>query len=219
MNKLISANFLKFIGVTFSSWECQYFCRVPILYNPKTFQRVPSNTSTRPRMNAILSLVTFPAKIREFGESRSFTWTFLFCHWFQFLLACENIRFSSLFAAGDVSPPQTFLPGVRNLNTDVSKRLLAKRPHRRRARRNGCFRRLSFFKIFFFQNVSRLKRFYQALEIWIQTWVGVRSKFLICRRDNHALGVTLCRYTNLNIVSLFGSKTAWGTTNHRHYST
>ena len=103
MNKLISANFLKFIGVTFSSWECQYFCRVPILYNPKTFRRVPSNTSTRPRMNATLSLVTFPAKIREFGESRSFTWTFLFYHWFQFLLACENIRFSSLFAAGDVS--------------------------------------------------------------------------------------------------------------------
>ena len=35
-------------------------------------------------------------------------------------LACENIRFSSLFAAGDVS----------------------RGPQRRRARRNGCFRRL-----------------------------------------------------------------------------
>ena len=72
---------------------------------------------------------------------------------------------------------------------------------------------------FFFQNVSRLKRFYQAWEIWIQTWVGVRSKFVIGRRDKHALGVTLCRCTNLNIVSLFGSQTAWDTTNHRHYST
>ena len=36
-------------------------------------------------------------------------------------IACENIRFSSLFAAGDVS---------------------RKSPQRRRARRNGCFRRL-----------------------------------------------------------------------------
>ena len=41
-------------------------------------------------------------------------------------LACENSRFSSLFAAEDVS--RTFLR--------------AKRPQRRRARRNGCFRRL-----------------------------------------------------------------------------
>ena len=41
-------------------------------------------------------------------------------------LACENSRFSLLFAAEDVS--RTFLR--------------AKRPQRRRARRNGCFRRL-----------------------------------------------------------------------------
>ena len=41
-------------------------------------------------------------------------------------LACENIRFSSLLAAGDVSF------------------LRAKRPQRRRARRNGCFRRLTW---------------------------------------------------------------------------
>ena len=40
-------------------------------------------------------------------------------------VACENIRFPSLFAAGDVSRGGT-----------------RKRPHRRRARRNGCFRRL-----------------------------------------------------------------------------
>ena len=42
-------------------------------------------------------------------------------HYFRLasLLAYENIRFSTLFAAGDVS-----------------------RPQRRRARRNGCFRRL-----------------------------------------------------------------------------
>ena len=38
---------------------------------PKTFQRVPFDTSTRTRMNTILSAVTFPSKIREFGESRS----------------------------------------------------------------------------------------------------------------------------------------------------
>ena len=38
-------------------------------------------------------------------------------------LACESIRFSSLFAAGN-----------------------AKHPQRRRARRNGCFRRLTFSK-------------------------------------------------------------------------
>ena len=41
-------------------------------------------------------------------------------------IACDNIRFSSLFAAGDVSRRGTF----------------AKRPQRRRERRNGCFRRL-----------------------------------------------------------------------------
>ena len=45
------------------------------------------------------------------------------------VLACENIRFSSLFAAGDVSR-ETFT---------------AKRPQRRRARRNGCFRGLITF--------------------------------------------------------------------------
>ena len=38
------------------------------------------------------------------------------------LIACENIRFSTLFAAGDVPPCET--------------------SQRRRARRNGCFRRL-----------------------------------------------------------------------------
>ena len=30
----------------------------------------------------------------------------------------------------------------------------------------------------------------------MQAWVGVRSQFSIHRRDNHALGVTLGRYTN-----------------------
>ena len=41
-------------------------------------------------------------------------------------VACENIRFSSLFAAGDVSRG-------------------GKRPQRRRAKRNGCFRRPALF--------------------------------------------------------------------------
>ena len=45
------------------------------------------------------------------------------------LVACENTRFSLLFAAGDVSRGRTSF-------------LRAKRPQRRRARRNGCFRRL-----------------------------------------------------------------------------
>ena len=49
------------------------------------------------------------------------------------ILACENIRFSSLFAAGDV---------LRGGTTFVR----AKRPQRRRARRNGCFRRLHQFR-------------------------------------------------------------------------
>ena len=44
-------------------------------------------------------------------------------------LACENIRFSSFFVAEDVSLGRTSF-------------LRAKRPQRRRARRNGCFRRL-----------------------------------------------------------------------------
>ena len=45
------------------------------------------------------------------------------------LVACEDIRFSSLFANGDVSRRETTF-------------LLAKCPRRRRARSNGCFRRL-----------------------------------------------------------------------------
>ena len=44
-------------------------------------------------------------------------------------IALENIRFSSLFASGDVSRGGMFLR--------------AKRPQRRRATRNGCFCRLS----------------------------------------------------------------------------
>ena len=50
-----------------------------------------------------------------------------FVYFFSCLfVACENIRFSSLFAAGDVSRG-------------------GKRPQRRRAKRNGCFRRPALF--------------------------------------------------------------------------
>ena len=89
----------------------------------------------------------------------------------RFCLACENIRFSSLFVAGNVSrslrgrhlkgkgkgalgkgvlgaretrgarPNSLPLP-FRTPATQATFR--AKRSHRRRARRNGCFRRLVF---------------------------------------------------------------------------
>ena len=70
----------------------------------------------------------FPTKIREFGGSRSFTWTFLFSHWFQFLWiiniffklfnqgwgigtqAWAAVRSKSRFARGELSwqvPEQT----------------------------------------------------------------------------------------------------------------
>ena len=39
-----------------------------------------------------------------------------------------------------------------------------------------------------------LKLFYQASQIGTQACLGMRSKFSIRRRDNHALGVTLGRY-------------------------
>ena len=61
-------------------------------------------------------------------------------------VACESIRFSSLFAAGDVS-------------------FRAKRPRLRRARRNGCFRRLgklqkqkSSWLLNYFWNIEFLKQ-------------------------------------------------------------
>ena len=57
------------------------------------------------------------------------------CH-MKVLLACENISFSLLFAAGF---------------------LRAKRPQRRRARRNGCFRRLRFYCIYKIGELSILK--------------------------------------------------------------
>ena len=50
-------------------------------------------------------------------------------------VAFENIRFSSLFAAGDVSRGRTSF-------------LRAKRPQRRRVRRNGCFRRLKLMRFY-----------------------------------------------------------------------
>ena len=66
------------------------------------------------------------------------------------VLACENIRFSSLFAAGDVSRGGTSR---------------AKRPHRRRARRNGCFRRLGrvFPSRIFFPSKSVCKIFFSKI--------------------------------------------------------
>ena len=51
------------------------------------------------------------------------------------VVACENIRFSSLFAAGDVSRGETSF-------------LHPKRRQRRRARRNGCFHRLDLLLFF-----------------------------------------------------------------------
>ena len=54
---------------------------------------------------------------------------------FSFKIACENISFSSLLAAGDVSR--------------FTRRFLrAKRPKWRTARRNGCFRRLHSKQIY-----------------------------------------------------------------------
>ena len=54
---------------------------------------------------------------------------------FSFKISCENISFSSLLVAGDVSP--------------FTRRFLrAKRPKWRRARRNECFRRLHSKQIY-----------------------------------------------------------------------
>ena len=59
-------------------------------------------------------------------------------------VACENTRFSSLFADGDVSRRGIGLRHRYGISAAESQTfLLAKRPRRRRARRNGCFRRLT----------------------------------------------------------------------------
>ena len=56
-------------------------------------------------------------------------------------VACENTRFSSLFADGDVSRGGIGLRHQYGTSAAESQTfLLAKRPRRRRARRNGCFR-------------------------------------------------------------------------------
>ena len=58
-------------------------------------------------------------------------------------VACEDICFSSLFADGDVSRGGIGLRHQYGISAAESQTfLLAKRPRRRRARRNGCFGRL-----------------------------------------------------------------------------
>ena len=82
------------------------------------------------------------------------------------VLACENIRFSSLFAAGDVSRGGTSATQRQKFNTDDAIQFLrAKRPHRRRARRNGCFRRLGrvFPSRIFFPSKSVCKIFFSKI--------------------------------------------------------
>ena len=68
------------------------------------FQRVPSNTNTRTHSPEHNSPMAFPTKIREFGESQSFSETFLFLHW-----------------SVNVLVPQIVLPKMRNWNTGVSR--------------------------------------------------------------------------------------------------
>ena len=79
---------------------------------PKTFQRVPFDTSTRTRMNTILSAVTFPSKIREFGESRSIHMDFSFESLVPVSLKrfffFQNVSVNAVMA-------QTFLPGVHDI--------------------------------------------------------------------------------------------------------
>ena len=81
---------------------------------------------------------------------------------------CENIRFSRLFAAGDVSRGGTSATERQKFHTDLEPhdyRIIdlrhqfgisvaesqtffrAKRPHRPRARRNGSFRRLQIMML------------------------------------------------------------------------
>ena len=73
------------------------------------------------------------------------------------LLACENIRFSWLLADGDV-----FLF------------LRAKRPHRRRARRNGCFRRLRVY--IQDQSFNIFENDVMKLSVNEVKWTGLRGR-------------------------------------------
>ena len=63
-------------------------------------------------MNTILSAVTFPSKIREFGESRSIHMDFSF-------VSLVPVSFKSFFFFQNVSVnavmAQTFLPGVHEI--------------------------------------------------------------------------------------------------------
>ena len=122
------------------------------------------------------------------------------------VVACENIRFSSLFVAGDVSRGGTSATqrqkfhtddanqclhnksgshGVPNINSVQILRhqygisaaesqtfLLAKRPRRRRARRNGCFRRLNFM-----ENANKRRRISLSLsELGYGSWESISKR-------------------------------------------
>ena len=91
------------MGITKSSWKCRP-------QNSRFFLSKSVKKSVKPGVRVL--------RARSALASHSLVSDLLFdC---SRVLACENIRFSSLFAPGDVR---------------------AKRPQRRRARRNGCFRR------------------------------------------------------------------------------
>ena len=72
--------FFKFIGVTFLSWETARIFHRGSKDVSKAFWRVPSNMNMATGRKTTSSSVTFLTKMREFRESPSFTWTYLFPH-------------------------------------------------------------------------------------------------------------------------------------------
>ena len=94
---------------------------------------------------------------------------------------CENIRFSSLCAAGDVSF------------------LRAKRPHRRRARRNGCFRRLK-------NNLKPLERqqasfFFKSFCLYIYKKIATQKYNSYLRDAVYPLFIFLHCYNHRSFVN------------------
>ena len=89
-----------------------------------------------------------------------------------FHLACENIRFSSLLVAGDVSR------GGKN-----------PAPQRRRARRNGCFRRLHFIVC-----LPDLRHFAVSVVRKVQPCTDLPFTWEISAKGEHGILIPVMRY-------------------------
>ena len=125
----------KFILVIFSVKGVNFFRDIT-----RIFSRWSVHIRRRPRISEdvtnVLTFVlnAFPSKIRDFLNSiRSFTHTFLFSHWFEFMLLCiffENLSLTSFLGIQHANPVNTDTEGSCHLrqkyNFSLNKIILKK---------------------------------------------------------------------------------------------